>query len=235
MSSSSRWVKGEDKIIRGREKRGEFTRFLRCFFASAAAGVCFFSFSSRIVSAAEGSLTVGFDQSQYQVGPNDSFSVSVVLPPLPNGLFSYGVQLALPQGKVQPAGSGSIVVPTPLDFNGTMGPGASRQVQADLLGVRGTVDFGAVNAAYKGVLLTTFNLKNQAGAGQTYTLTLDIYRTLGPSETVFVDGLGTDLDSLLAFGSALVVVVPEPSVAALLALPLAWKLVSGLAQKGCKA
>lgn len=84
--------------------------------------------------------------------------------------------------------------------------------------VKGTVDFNAINARYKGALLTTFTLKNKAAPGQTYVLTLDLFRTLGPTESVFVDGAGVNLDPSISFQSVEVMVVPEPSVAALVAL-----------------
>ena len=186
-------------------------------------------------NAADGSLKVGFEQPQYQVNVGQAFSVNVALPPLPNGLFSYGIRLILPAGKVVAGSSDAAVVPLPINFNGTAGPGAFRQVTTDFIGVKGTVNFGGTLEAYKGALLTSFNLKNQAGVGETYTLTLDLFRTLGPTETVFVDGLGVNLDPLVTFGSASVTVVPEPSVAVLLVLPLAWKLVSRLMEKGCRA
>jgi hypothetical protein len=127
------------------------------------------------------------------------------------------------------------VVPLPINFNGTAGPGALRQVKTDSIGVKGTINFDAALQPYKGALLTTFNLKNQAGLGETYTLTLDLFRTLGPTETVFVDGLGVNLDLLITFASASITVIPEPSVVVLLVLPLAWKLVSRLMEKGSRA
>jgi hypothetical protein len=157
------------------------------------------------------------------------FSVNVVIPQLDAGLFSYGVQVILPSGK---AASDSIVVPPPLNFNGVLGPGALKQMGADVFGVKGTIDFDAIAAAYEGALIGTFNIKNLVTTvGESYPLTLDFFRTLGPNETLFVDGTGTALDPRITFGSAMIVIVPEPSVLALLAIPLAWKIFSHRAVK----
>jgi hypothetical protein len=235
MSLDSRSVGGGDGIKGGKEQ-GQGVPFFRhvCEFWRLIP-LILFGFRGFSVDAADGSLTVGFEQPQYQVNVGQAFSVNVALPPLPNGLFSYGIRLNLPAGKVVGSTSDAAVVPLPINFNGTAGPGALRQITTDMIGVKGTVNFDAVLEPYKGALLTTFNLKNQAGVGETYTLTLDLFRTLGPTETVFVDGLGVNLDSLITFGSASVTVVPEPSLAVILALPLAWKLVSRFTEKGTRA
>lgn len=207
-----------------RVRLGPFSRFLTSILPQIALAIL--PVLAPVRAQGDAPLPIGFDSSEYHVAPGASFSVSVVLPALPNGLFSYGVRLALPVPDVSATGSQSIVVPTPLDFNGTAGPGALQQITGNFLGVKGTVDFNAVNAAYKGALLTTFNLKNEAGIGQSYTLTLDVFRTLGESETVFVDGVGNNLDPRIVFGSATVLVVPEPSLTALICLACALVVVT---------
>jgi hypothetical protein len=235
MSSDSQSVGEEDSIL-VEKQRGRGASFSnRVFGISRLISRVLLGFLGVSVMAVDGSLKVGFEQPQYQVDVGQAFSVNVALPPLPNGLFSYGIRLNLPAGKVVASTSDAAVVPLPINFNGTAGPGALRQIATDLIGVKGTINFDAPLESYKGALLTTFNLKNQAGVGETYTLTLDLFRTLGPTETVFVDGLGLNLDSLITFGSASVTVIPEPSVAVLLALPLAWKLVSRFMEKGSRA
>ncbi len=177
-------------------------------------------------------VNVGFDQASYQVAPGQAYSVNVVLPALPNGLFSYGIRLILPAGKALAAASDSVVVPAPLNFNGTAGAGALKEIGADALGVKGTVDFETIAASYHGTLLATFNLQNVAAAGQTYSLSLDLFRTLGATETLFVDGAGVPLDQSIALGSALVVVIPEPSTLSLLALPLLVRMAGRMVGKG---
>jgi hypothetical protein len=235
MSFDSRSVGGGDWIlVRKQPGRGTPLSSQLLGFSSLISGVLF-SLIPVSVNAADTSLKVGFEQPQYQVNVGQAFSVNVALPPLPNGLFSYGIRLNLPAGKVVASTSDAAVVPLPINFNGTAGAGALRQITTDLIGVKGTVNFDGALEPYKVALLTTFSLKNQAGVGETYTLTLDLFRTLGSTETVFVDGLGVNLDPLITFGSASVTVVPEPSVAVLLALPLAWTLVSRIMKKGPRA
>ena len=41
---------------------------------------------------------------------------------------------------------------------------------------------------------------------------LDFFRTLGPNETLFVDGQGRSLDGQITFDSAEIEVVPEPEI-----------------------
>jgi hypothetical protein len=234
MSLESPAVRMGDGALFEREQRRNALFCSRFFaFAAVIGGAVSACVSSE--GAADSSVAVGFEQAQYQVGIGQAFSVNVALPPLPNGLFSYGIRLNLPVGKVVAGASDAAVVPFPINFNGTAGPGVFRQVTADFIGVKGTVSFDAALEPYRGALLTTFNLKNQAGVGETYTLTLGLFRTLGPTETLFVDGLGVNLDPLITFGSVSVTVVPEPSVAFLLSLPFAWKLASRLMEKGSRA
>ncbi len=236
MSFESRCVGGGEGVLVGKQHgttvsfSGLFSGFCKKF------GTLFLGLGLTLsAQAAASSLTVGFEQPHYEVNVGQAFSVNVVLPPLANGLFSYGIRLNLPAGKVVPGASDAVLVPFPINYNGTAGAGAFRQISTDYIGVKGTINFDAALEPYKGALLTTFNLKNQAGMGDTYTLTLDLFRTLGPTETLFVDGIGVNLDPLITFGTASVTVVPEPSVAILLSLPLAWKLVSRLTEKGSRA
>lgn len=236
MSSASQCVgKGDGVLVEKQQGHGVPWASIFSHFSLRIRGFFTIFASVLSVAGADASLSVGFEQAQYQVVVGQPYSVNVVLPPLPNGLFSYGIRLNLPAGKVLASTSDAAVVPLPINYNGTAGAGALRQVTADSIGVKGTVSFDATLEPYRGALLTTFNLKNQAGLGETYKLTLDVFRTLGSTETVFVDGLGANLDPLITFGAANVTVVPEPSMAFLLAIPLAWKLVTRLTEKGTRA
>src|SRR4051812_18810945 len=119
MSFAARCAGGED----GESEQGQvMSLFGHSFsFSRAIVGVLAgvgFVFGA---NAAEGSLTVGFEQPQYEVGVGQAFSMNVVLPPLPNGLFSYGIRLNLPAGKLVAGASDAAVVPLPINFNGTVG------------------------------------------------------------------------------------------------------------------
>ncbi|MFN0127300.1 MAG: hypothetical protein ACKV19_11510 [Verrucomicrobiales bacterium] len=130
-------------------------------------------------------------------------------------LFSYGVSV-LPAASAIGISTFSIDVPAPLEFNGTLGPGAFRAIQSDFAGVKGTVDLLPVPIEpYPGKLLATFNLRFDLPGS--YPLRLDIFNTLGPTEDIFVAGDGAVLDDQITFGSTVIsVVIPETQCAALL-------------------
>jgi hypothetical protein len=177
-------------------------------------------------------VAVRFEQTSYQVVPNQAFTVNVFISPPVNGLFSYGLRLAFPSSAFSVA-SDAIVVPAPLDFNGVLGPGALKQVDLGGLGVKGTIRLDPLARAYREALLATFNLDTKAvNPGQNFALGLEIFRTIGSTETVFVDGEGMPLDDRIAFGSAVVTIVPEPSCLRLLAWPMALTFASRCWRRG---
>jgi hypothetical protein len=200
------------------------TILLRTFGSSAKLG-CRFLFVGGalwpLALGAQGTFQARFDHSSYSVAPGEVLAVGVVIDPVPvSGLFSFGVRINFDPLEAQPLSAASIVVPLPLDFNSVLGPGASRVVDAGMAAVKGTVQFSAVPPpAYTGSLLATFYLKNaDSTLGKTYPLSLQLFRTLGPAESVFVNGLGQPLDAQMIFGSAVVTVIPEPCSWMLLAL-----------------
>jgi hypothetical protein len=77
--------------------------------------------------------------------------------------------------------------------------------------VKGTVSFSVQPlTSYPGALLATFLVTDRTlSAGGSYQIGLSLFRTLGPTETVFVDGAGHALDGGITFGSAEIEVVPE--------------------------
>jgi hypothetical protein len=213
-----------------KQTAGRCSRLIRLFCAGAPA--FFLAISSVFAQATEEQIVVRFDQSTYQVAPNGIVSVGIVITPPASGLFSYGVRLNLPPGKAAATSSDSIEVPSPLDFNGVFGPGALRTVDAAGGGVKGTVNIDPLVEAYRNALIATFNLENRVGTvGASYPLTLDLFRTLGPAESIFVDGLGNTLDQRIVFGTAMVTVVPEPSLMALLGLPLVMKFLTSIVSR----
>lgn len=162
----------------------------------------------------QGTFRVHFDQSAYSVIPGGTVSVGVLLDPVPEeGLFSYGLKIAFDQTRARVESASSVSIPPPLDFNGVLGPGAIRSIEDGSVAIKGTVDFFILPPLpYDGALLAIVLLKDLGGEmGAEYSLALELYRTLGESESVFVDGLGTTLDSSLLFGTALVHVIPEPT------------------------
>ncbi|MFO1499877.1 MAG: hypothetical protein U1G07_16040 [Verrucomicrobiota bacterium] len=164
-------------------------------------------------SLAQGTFRVHFDQSSYRVSPDGSVAIGVLIDPVPlSGLFSYGMKVVFDDAFARVESASAISLPPPLDYNGVQGPGADRLVGSGFAAVKGTVNFElSPGQAYSGALLATFNVKNLVGAaGQSYPLSLELYRTLGPTESVFVTGAGETLDGQLAFGTTTIDVVPEP-------------------------
>jgi hypothetical protein len=141
-----------------------------------------------------------------------------------HSLFSYGVSVtgdweAL---AIDPLG---VVVPPELDFNGVAGPGAFIGEGDDFIGVKGTVNLSVSPIElYDGIMLAEFHFRfTQPG---TYSLTLDFFNTLGPTEDIFVNQDGRAIDDEIEFRSALVqVVIPEPRMATLLLAGIGWLLV----------
>jgi hypothetical protein len=175
---------------------------------------------------AQGTFAVRFDQPLYLVNPSGTFQVSAVIDPVPpGGLFSYGVELIFEPAQVQVASERAIIVPGELDFRGPQGLGALKVTGEGMAAVKGSVDPAVLPPQpYTGSALASFALTDVSGAvGQSYQLQFRLYRTLGPTETVFVSGTGQPLDSDLAFGSANVEVVPEPSLLVLI-MPAGWLL-----------
>lgn len=182
-------------------------------------------------------LSLGFDQTDYatEVGQALMVSVQFASPP-PAGLFSYGLKLTHEPDPFLVATKSAIMVPASLDFNGAAGPGAVKAIDPGFAGVKGTVDlFAAPIQYYPGSQLATFELHYQTPGH--YNLGLEIFRTLGATESVFVDGNGGVLDNNITFGTAKVEVVPEPTVLALagwtgLGLGLVWLSRARHARKG---
>lgn len=160
-------------------------------------------------------LAVGFSQPSFEARVGEATFIRVELSStLPVGLFSYGVRLVFDPAEVLRVTPAGVNVPAELDFNGVRGPGALRQVGPGFAAVKGTVDFAADPVRYySGVVLATFAVTPLRM--EDCALSLELFRTLGPDEQVFVGGDGTKLDDTLRFGSARLWVVPEPSAAVL--------------------
>jgi hypothetical protein len=169
-----------------------------------------------------GAILVNFDTSNYSVAPAGTISGQIfidgnasteTLEAVPNGLFSFGVKITFPTTDAAPA---SVTVDPALNFL-AFTAGASTTLSSGVVAAKGNIDL-STNIPYSGTHLMNFTLNNLAGPGSHYTLTLELNRTLGPTEDVFVDGTGTALDTSITFGVASVTVTPEPATLASLAL-----------------
>lgn len=176
------------------------------------------------VGLANSAVVLDFDQNSYVISPGQTFEVNVVLDAdstvpglqsLPEGLFSYGVKVEFDQAAVALVGIGEILVPAALNFNG-FSSGATKQTGSGFAGVKGNID-QSVFQSYLGSLLVTIQFED-LGSGTPYRLDLKIFRTLGDSEQVFLNGTGAVLDGSVILGSAQVSPVPEPQVSAMLAV-----------------
>ena len=122
-------------------------------------------------------------------------------------------------------------MPPYIDFNGVMGPGAFRGTGEGFAGVKGTVDvFSETGQGYGQSLLATFNVTGQKLGD--YAFLLELYNTLGPTESIFVDNAGKVWDRNISFGIArfhVVTVVPEPGSVFLIGMgSLALILLGGI-------
>lgn len=184
-----------------------------------------------VIASESGSYSVRFDQPVYFVQPGQSFiPVGIVIDPAPvSGLFSYGVTLKFDPTLASISDSSAVKVVPALSFDGVRGPGANIQLAPGSASVKGSIDTSLpAGTSYSGSLIGVFEIKNQAPSGTAYSLELSLNRTLGLSESVFVDGKGRVLDSAITFGTAQVVFqVPEPGVLGLMGLGAVGVLFSG--------
>lgn len=160
--------------------------------------------------------TILFDRESYVTTPGTPLKVVMSIryeADEPMDLFSYGVRLFgtsnadhIVFDSVQPVAS--------LDFNGVAGDGALVAIMTGEAAVKGTINLANEPLqTYRGAELATFTLT--IGASGNYELSTDFFNTLGPTETIFVAGDGTNLDPSFTFSSATINVIPEPSTAML--------------------
>lgn len=167
-------------------------------------------------------FSVHFNQDVYYVsGPGQQITAHISLdtnPATPEddavamGLYSMSLGLTYPNAKAAVLGAGDVDVPAELEFFGFV-PGAFRELLPGAAGVKGNVDqFAIPLELYHDTRLATFTITNLASAPDSYLLGLNFFNTVGPDEQFYLDGSGAVLDSQIMFGSALVIVVPEPGV-----------------------
>lgn len=186
-------------------------------------------FLAGVLSASAQDFVIGFDRSDYYTTVDVPVSIRVSIDPLfPARLFSYGVKLVYSPSLGLVIDPADIIVPPYIDFNGVLGPGALRGTGEGFAGVKGTVDvFTEPGQGYGESLLATF-VVNGEKLGD-YAFLIELYNTLGPTESIFIDNTGKVWDRNIRFGFAQFHVVPEPGSAFLIALgSLALILLGGI-------
>lgn len=180
---------------------------------------------------------VHFDQDEYIVnGPGDTIQMQVLIDsnpatpqddPVLEGLFSFGVRTDFNSAKALIASAADIDVEPALNYFG-FAAGAFKQVQPGFGGGKGNINQNAPFSPYPGTLLMEVTLTNLASAVDSYPVSLDFFRTVGPNEQLFLNGLGVVLDPQIEFRPSLVRVVPEPGALVLTMLTIAclglWRL-----------
>jgi len=174
-------------------------------------------FGAACTRADEPLTRVEFPRPAYEILLGQEFRAPVQMKPLPaSGLFSYGLVVTV-EGTNGLVGITTLTPGPTLAFDGVNGPG-SRGVTAEpgKFTSKGTADIFLPDKPNHRVP----ELGNVSIAGLpdgTYTLRLAPYNTLGPTETIFVDGLCRSLDGQLDFGTASLTVIgkPEGSIRAL--------------------
>ncbi len=154
---------------------------------------------------------VEFPQAHYDVAGSQEFTTFVRINPVPAaGLFSYGL-ICTVEGSNGLTGIVAMTPPSALAFDGVVGAGTRGVTSlAGKYTGKGSVDILLPQKSNH----SDPNLGNLAIAGLpggNYTLTLGLYNTLGPTESVFVDGQSQSLDSQLILGGATLSVIDAPT------------------------
>jgi hypothetical protein len=111
--------------------------------------------------------------------------------PVPNGLFSYGVRLRFDPALVRPLDHEPVSAEPALNFFG-FSAGALISEGSGFVAIKGNVNPSV--SPYFGTRLAIFRLLVIGAPASTATLTLDVF-SQSPSESVFIDGQGTQIDS----------------------------------------
>lgn len=156
-------------------------------------------------------VQIEFDQPSYSAITGAEVTVEVRIDHegrIPESLFSYGIRL-VPDDTTGLTLT-AITVPAELDYNG-FSSGARIDADPAILGAKGNINLGSGN--YAGTLIATYVFSYDSPG--TYNLGLEIYRTLGENEDVFIDGDGVTIDDLIepiAATATLTVIDPIPDL-----------------------
>lgn len=201
---------------------------MRCVAVIGRAGLACLLLSAATSAVHAAEYLVHFDQPVYVVnGPGDPITAHLLIdaPPdrdrdqaVPGGLFSFAAEASWNPAKASIGGVGDVVAAPPLDYF-DFAPGAFVSVAAGVAGVKGNINLQVDPLIpYEGTLLATFTWTNLASGPDSYPLNLDFFRTVGPNEQFFLNGLGAVLDADVMFVPSEVVIVPEPGAATASAL-----------------
>lgn len=173
-----------------------------------AAGACWL-LSASLSLAQTQRHQVRFAENEYLLAPGETLRTPVLIDPLPAaGLFSYGV-IASVRGENNLVGVVNLTPRPTLAFDGPRGPGNQTASATGVFSGKGSVDL-LLPAKPPHRETTLAELSLGVLPEGTYQLDLALYNTLGPTESVFVDGRHLPLDPLLDFGSAFLEIVSTP-------------------------
>ncbi len=145
---------------------------------------------------------IGFTQDLFESSASVEFRTPIQIDPVPtSGVFSYGLVCSV-EGDNGLVGIVTMEPANDLSFDGPLGPGV-RSIRAENgnFAAKGSVD--VLDTDQPKHLEPTLGSLVIAGLPDgEYILRLAAYNTLGPTETIFVDGLCRPLDPLLDFGTA---------------------------------
>ena len=172
-------------------------------------------------ASTQAGVVVDFGQDGYVIQPGQDFQVQVLLDAddtqagiqaLADGLFSMGIKVTFASDRANVAAITDIVLPDAINGDGVGGP-AFKEVGSGFGRAAGAVSLSAPDF-YRDALLATITISDLGAGPYPYEISLSPY--YGAGKTDFMDGNGTDLDSVVTFGSA--TVTPEPATLSLLAL-----------------
>jgi len=160
--------------------------------------------------AAQATTRIEFPRSAYEILLGQEFIAPVRINPLPAaGLFSYGLIITV-EGTGGLVGITTLAPGTGLNHDGINGPGNRGVVaEAGRFSSKGTADiFPPMKPNHMTPELGEVRVAGLPAG--TYALRLATHNTLGPTESVFVDGQCRALDEQLAFGTTVLTVVARP-------------------------
>jgi len=164
-------------------------------------------------------ISLECDRRQYGVAAGSSQEIEVPilidgddtapgLQPVPHGLFSYGFLLRFDSAILQPLPGNAVSVDPALDFFGFAG-GAKVTAGTGFVAIKGNIN--PLGSPWVGNQMATVRLRFQTTPPPSTPLTLEIYQQT-PNESVFVDGVGTAIDSQIVPRPSLIVRLDPPQV-----------------------
>lgn len=170
------------------------------------------------VKPAAGGIRIRFDASTYEVAAGGEFTVGVVIDgddridgdqPVTNGLFSFGVRINYPSTNAETKPLWLDVVSS-LNYAG-LTPGAVVEQRDGYITAKGNIILTSISSPpYGGTPLLALKFTDRSAVAGRYSISL-ASAALSTSQTLFVDGMGNALDASITYGTADVIVQPDPS------------------------